>query len=312
MAWTASNNMLTRNGSVILEHSLTQNVVHQGTNIHGVIASHTISGLDPGGYGMVKGLDGYIYATTSAGLQRFDPTTWGSATTLAPYLGGQGYGITALADGRIAYSAGAGNNEIYVYNPVGGSNTHIYSAPNLVDDMEGSASGHIALAGQGGSNMFIINYSGGLVNNFNTAHYPDGLAFGDGVTTNALFANNNDGTITKYVFSLPGFGGTVTATDIATGSGAYGDLAAVGPDCAFYVTQYENGGLNGSTAGIGTHWDNAVTNSEPSIIRIAAIDRLSGEEICGFGYLPELVPEPGSFMLCAAGVFIPLMRRRSR
>ena len=41
MAWTSNDNLLTRNGSDILEYSLTQNAVHQGTSIHGYI-THTI------------------------------------------------------------------------------------------------------------------------------------------------------------------------------------------------------------------------------------------------------------------------------
>lgn len=45
MAWTSSNELLTRNGSDILEYSPTQNTTHQGTSLHGVVATHTISGL---------------------------------------------------------------------------------------------------------------------------------------------------------------------------------------------------------------------------------------------------------------------------
>jgi hypothetical protein len=38
-----------------------------------------------------------------------------------------------------------------------------------------------------------------VINSFGTGvHYPDGLAFGDGVTANWLYSNNNDGSITQY------------------------------------------------------------------------------------------------------------------
>src|SRR3989344_830094 len=61
MAWTTGNNLLTRAGSSIFEHSLTQNITYQGTPLHGTIATHSISGLNGSGYGMTNGNDGYIY-----------------------------------------------------------------------------------------------------------------------------------------------------------------------------------------------------------------------------------------------------------
>ncbi len=76
MAWTASNNLLTRNGSNILEYSPTQNATHQGTSIHGVIAIHAVAGLSSSGYGMTTGTDGFIYTVTGGGLQRFNPSNW--------------------------------------------------------------------------------------------------------------------------------------------------------------------------------------------------------------------------------------------
>lgn len=310
MAWTASNNMLTRNGSQILEYSPTQNAVHQGTNIHSVIVTHNVAGLNNTGYGMTNGLDGYIYTTTGSGLQRFDPANWAApAQSLPGTAGGAGYGITTLPDGRIAYSDGLGASTVYIYNPSNGSNTLIYTASYLIDDMEAGPTGAIALAGQSNSSIEIISSSGALINSFGVPHYPDGLAFGDGAASNALFSNNNDGTVTRYVLG-PGYTGVPVITDIATGSGAYGDLAAVGPDCAFYITQFDNNGFHGSTAGVGTHWDNAVTNNEPSIIRIAAIGG-DGTEECGFYSLIHTVPEPGSAMVLALGT-IAIMRRRSR
>ncbi|MFH1418369.1 MAG: PEP-CTERM sorting domain-containing protein [Planctomycetota bacterium] len=305
MAWTSGGNLLTRNGFDILEYSLTQDASHQGTPIHSSIATHTVSGLSSTGYGMVSGLDGYIYTTTGAGLQRFNPNNWAApAQSLAGTVGGAGYGITVLPDGRIAYSDGSGSSSVYIYNPSSGTNSWIYTAGFLIDDIEASATGEIALAGQSNSSIAIIDSSGTLVNSFLTAHYPDGLAFGDGAMSSALFANNNDGTITRYVLGA-GYSGIPAVTDIAVGSGAYGDLASVGPDCAFYVTQFDNGGYHGSTPGVGTHWDNGVTNNEPSIIRIAAIGT-DGNEICGFHYMPE----PSSLALLGLGGLAMLRRKR--
>jgi hypothetical protein len=318
MAWTNAGNLLTRNGSDIIEYSLTQNASHQGTNLHSSIATHTIAGLFNTGYGLAKGLDGYIYTPTGGGLQRFDPSNWASpAQNLSGTAGGQGYGITTLPDGRIAYSDGAGPSSIYLYDPVLTTNTWIYTAPYQVDDIEASATGAIAMAGRGSSgSIIIISNTGSFINSFATgSHFPDGLAFGDGVTANWLYSNNNDGSITQYQLG-PNYSGTPTMVDIATQSAlplgigrAYGDLAAVGPDCAFYVTQFDNGNMNGSNAGIGTHWDNLVTNNEASIVRIAAVDR-NGIEYCGFGTATENVPEPGSLSLLLAGLATMLLPMR--
>ncbi|MCC7145135.1 MAG: PEP-CTERM sorting domain-containing protein [Phycisphaeraceae bacterium] len=304
MAWTSTNQLLTKDGSNILEYSLTQNAVHQGTPIHNWV-THPIAGLSTTGYGMTNGQDGYIYTTTQVGLQRFNPSNWAApAQTLAGTVAGTGYGITTLPDGRIAYCAGPTPSDVYVYDPVGATNTWIYSAAGLIDDIEASPTGEIALAGQTLSNLIIISSTGSLVNMFSTPHYPDGLAFGDGAVSNSLFSNNNDGTITQYALGA-GYTGVPVITDIATGSGAYGDLAAVGPDCAFYVTQFDNYGYHGSTWGVGTHWDNGVTDNEPSIIRISA---KSGE--CLFAH-NEVVPEPTTAaMLLLTGAGVMFRRRR--
>ncbi len=316
MAWTSSGNLLSRNGSDILEYSLTQNAVHQGTPIHDVIVTHTITGLSATGVEMTTGLDGYIYTPTGAGLERFNPNNWAAPAQLLPgTVGGQGYGVTTLPDGRIAYADGSGASNVYVYDPILATNSLIYSASFLIDDIEASPTGEIALTGQSNSTMTIISSSGAVVNSFAVPHYPDGLAFGDGAASGSLFSNNNDGTITEYVLG-PGYSGTPVITDIATGSGAYGDLAGVGPDCAFYVSQFNNYGYHGSTPGVGTHWDNGVTNAEPSIIRIAAVAVGSDgtvSEVCGFHHLDGgTVPEPASLLLILAGV-VPLFHfARSR
>lgn len=314
MAWTGSGNLLTRNGSTIIEYSPTQNATYQGaptpaTPIHAAIANHVIPGLSSSGYGLAKGTDGYIYTPTAAGLERFSATFAGSAQLLPGTAGGQGYGVTTLPDGRIVYVAGASTNEVHVYNPSSGLDSLIYTAPSLIDDIEASATGAIALALQPISALTIISNTGSVINSMTgLAHHPDGLAFGDGVSANWLYSNNNDGSITQYQLGA-GYSGTPVITDIALqtlpSGKAYGDLAAVGPDCAFYVTQFENGGLNGSTPGTGTHWDNGVTTNEPSIIRIAAVGP-DGSEICGFG----VAPEPSSIVLLGMGALAMLRRKR--
>ncbi|MDZ4819889.1 MAG: hypothetical protein SGJ20_13045, partial [Planctomycetota bacterium] len=241
MAWTTSGNLLTRAGNQILEHSLTQNVTTNGTNVHGVTVSHTITGLSTSGYGMTTGFDGKIYTVTGNGLERFDPNNWAAPATLLPgTVGGPGWGVTTMSNGNIAYSDSA---NIFVYDPVLTTNTLIYTSGAQVDDIEASSSGYIALSGHSNNTITVITNAGSPTLTFSTAtgsgaHAPDGLAFGDGVNTSAIFSNNNDGTITKYKLT-PTFDTLLSSTDIATNfpqtypvGGAYGDLASVGPDCA--------------------------------------------------------------------------------
>ena len=321
MAWTNGGNLLTRRGSDIIEHNLTQNATHQGTSLHGVTATHTILGLPSSGVGMTNGLDGYIYTITSSGLYRFDPNNWSSPAQFltGTYIGAQGYGITTLPDGRIAYTDSSGSSSVWLYtpnaNPSLGTNTYLTTLPGvLIDGMIAGPTGAIALAGQSNSSIAIISSTGSLINSFPTTHFPDGLAFSGVTASNTLYSNNNDGTISKYVLG-PGYTGVPTITDIATGSGAYGDLAGVGPDCGFYVSQYENGSYHGATPGVGTNWDNFTTNAEASIIRIGHVGGHDGtpDEGCEF-YTPftTTVPEPGTFVFMVVGGLTALAYVRRR
>lgn len=316
MAWTVGGNLLTRAGSSIIEYNLTQNTTYQGTSLHGAIATHAISGLNYSGYGMTNGTDGYIYAITGSGLQRFNPGNWAAPAQNLTSVYSPGWGITTLSNGKIAYAGGGGSTDIYVYDPTNLTNSLIYSASTLIDDMAASSTGEIVLAGHGNSSLIVISNSGALINTISSlAHYPDGLTFGDGSPTNlSIFSNNNDGTISQFQF-----GGSYTNTPsinmIATGSGAYGDLAAVGPDCAFYVSQYENGGSNGSTAGVGTNW-NSGTNADASITRIAAGPRSDGTPAtCGFRtpiittVSTTVAPIPSTWFLMGTGMAALFARR---
>ncbi len=218
MAWTSGGNLLTRAGNQILEHSLTQNNTVNGTNVHGVTTAHTIAGLTPSGYGMTTGFDGKIYTVTGAGLERFDPNNWATPAALMPgTVGGPGWGVTTMSNGNIAYSD---SSNIFVYNPATATNSLIYTSGAQVDDIEASSNGYIALSGHSNGTITVITNTGTPVITFSTAtgsgnHFPDGLAFGDGVNNDAIFSNNNDGTVTKYKLT-PGFTSLLGGIDIAT------------------------------------------------------------------------------------------------
>lgn len=305
-AWTTSNHLLGRTGGTqdIVEYSPTQNAVYQGTNLHGIIATHTITGL-ASGVGLTKGTNGFLYAPTSSGLQRIDPNNWAAPAVTVAGAPSAGYGINTLPSGKIVYAAGFGSNDLRIYDPITNIDMSVYVAPTLIDDIETSAAGVIALAGQSTNSIILLNSSGSVLTSFATAGFPDGLAFGASVAPPTLYSNDNQGTITEYVFGL-GFTSPPTATNVIASGGSYGDIATVGPDCAFYVSQFYNGGYHGSAL-FGTNWDNSVTNNDPSIVRISA------RQGCAFS--PSVAaPEPGScaLMLLAAVPLLSLRRSRGK
>lgn len=317
-AWTNSGALLTRWGSNIVEYNTgTTPNLHQGTTAHGVNTVHPVAGLGGigSGVGLTNGLNGYVYANTTSGLQRIDTSAW-TATTVAA-VPSSGYGITTLPDGRIAYTdSNGGGSKVYVYNPSTNTNTHIYTSPAgvLIDGMAAGPTGDIVLAGQGDSSLRVISNTGTpLATIAGLGHFPDGLAFSSMVAGH-IYANNNDGSITRFDLG-PTYTSTPTILDIATslpGGKAYGDLAAVGPDCAFYVSCYENGGYHGCDPGVGTHWANGVTNAEASYTRINAVIRNpdgTTSPICDF-YSPYQTPSPGSLAVLLAGGGMALRRRR--
>jgi len=240
LAWSPNGNLLRRGFNFITEYNLTQDKVVHATPVFSVKTIHYVLGL-PGGYGMTNGTDGYIYANSSMGLYRVDPTTW-TAVQVAP--NGYHYGIGTLPDGRIV-NEGTGVSEILIYDPATQMQNHLYTPNSGVDDLTTTSSGYIALALRWAHGVEIIDANGTLINTvpvhgYSGASQPDGMAFGDG----SLYTANTDGSISRIDFSGPNFTGTSTEVIVAAG-GFYGDLSSVGPDGSFYIHQnglrYDNG-----------------------------------------------------------------------
>lgn len=284
LAYGSGGNLIIRGdyGTTLYEYSLTADTVINGTSVHSY-TSHAVAGLSYG-RGMTNGLDGYIYANTSAGVTRIDTTTW--TATVMPGTSAGSYGISTLPDGRIVHTTSGG--QTWLFNPVTGTDTLIHSGLGI-DGVAVSNTGEIFLANLWDYKITVLNSSGTVLNSFSVSHGPDGMAFGDG----SAFANNTDGTITRLDFAGAGYTGAVTQTIFASG-GAYGDLASVGPDGAFYLSQY------GPIGGI--HWDNGATTYDTVFVRIAAVGGGGFDPGPGVGGGTTSVPEPGTLLLLGSGM----------
>jgi hypothetical protein len=307
-AWTSTNQLLARKSNVptILEYSATANNVYQGTSVHdpsGTGTIHNISLLAPGN-NLTLATNGFLYLPTTVGLQRVDPNNWATPAATVTSAGGPGYGVNSLPNGNIVYAANGSSTDIHIYNPGTNVDSLVYTSAGLIDDIETSLTGLIALAGQGNNEIILLNSSGSFVQQFSTTQYPDGLAFATTASPPALYSNDNKGTITRYDFGL-GYTAAPTNVQVIASGGSYGDIAPPGPDCAFYVTQFFNNGFHGS-APFGTNWDNGTTNNDPSIIRIGSKTGCLFDPPVG-----PTVPEPTAAMLLLLGsVTIGLQRPR--
>ena len=319
-AWTLGGNLLTRGNGYINEFSLNPTGLHQGTAVHPVVTTHFVPGLDSGA-GITNGTDGYLYTVGGNGIMQVNPNNWAAPAVYMPNtVSTPGYGINTLPNGKIVYTDSGSNSNVYLYDVGGGTNTLIHTASTLIDDIETGPAGQIALAGQGDKSITVLSSTGSVISQtVNLPHYPDGLAFGAGSFSNSIYANNNDGSITRYDYAGPNFTGAVTPVDIAltqNGHHGYGDLATVGPDCAFYIGTFANQPIHGADANIATNWDNGVTNNENSIVRIGfndlpGPDGLPSGECAFYSLIGTLVPEPASLSLLMFGA-IPLLRRHRK
>jgi hypothetical protein len=300
-AWMSTGELLARKGNIpeILEYSITQNSVYQGTNTHGA-TTHTIANL-ANGNNLARAINGFLYLPTTVGLQRVDSSNWAAPAVTVTTSTGPGYGVNTLPNGNVVYAAGPNSTDIRIYNPSTNSDTLVYTNPGLVDDIETSLTGLIALAGQTLNNIVLLNSTGTVIQTIPTTNYPDGLAFATTASPPALYSNDNQGTITRYDFGA-GYASAPTNVQVIASGGSYGDIACTGA-CKFYVTQFFNGGFHGS-ANFGTHWDNGVTNNDPSIIEIGSKQGCLFDPPVGFN-----VPEPTGVLLMLVGLAAMAVRR---
>jgi hypothetical protein len=303
-AWMSTGELLARKGNApaILEYSATQNASYLGTSTHGVNVSHAITGL-ANGNNLARAINGFLYLPTTAGLQRVDSSNWAAPAVTVTTVTGPGYGVNSLPNGNVVYAAGTNSTDIHIYNPTTNVDSLVYTNPGLVDDIETSLTGLIALAGQTLNNIVLLNSSGTVIQTIPTTTFPDGLAFATTASPPALYSNDNQGTITRYDFA-GGYAAAPTNTTVIASGGSYGDIACTGA-CKFYVTQFFNSGYHGS-ANFGTHWDNGVTNNDPSIIEIGSKQGCLFDPPVGFN-----VPEPSAVLLMFVGV-APMVLRRQR
>src|SRR5215213_2952157 len=231
-AWMSSVELLALKGNVpqILEYSITQNSVYQGTNTHGA-TTHTIANL-ANGNNLARAINGFLYLPTTSGLQRVDSANWAAPAVTVPPFTGPGYGVNSLPNGNVVYAAGPNSTDIHVYNPTTNTDSLVYTNPGLIDDIETSLTGLIALAGQTLNNIVLLNSSGTVIQTIPTTNFPDGLAFATTASPPALYSNDNQGTITRYDFGA-GYASPPTATTVIASGGSYGDIACAG-NCSFF------------------------------------------------------------------------------
>lgn len=256
-----------------------------GAQVHNVSATHNLGTYS--GWGMAS-TGNNLYMATNGNLAKVDLTTF-TVSNLFDNAGNSGafYGLKLMANGNLVYNSG---NTVRIYDFATQTSTQIYNDGNFLDDIATSSDGHIFVAALSNCSVRVLSSTGSLINSISSGHCPDGIAYGAG----AIFANNTDGTVTRYDFSGPNFTGSYTTSIIATSFG-YHDFGAVGPDGKFYLdvdcVRHPGGFVCGQ--------------------RQVVTLEMNG----GGGFDPGVSPEPASIALMATGLIgigAVVRRRRHR
>ena len=233
--------------------------------------------------GVTLGLDGYIYTNDNGGgvVQKWDPNNRVSvggamvsshvaSLSSAAY---NGWGITTDSSGAIFHTT-----------KTGATTAIVGSTGTFIDQVAIDPTGpFIAGADLSYGNVKLWDATtGALINTaaVGSGHRPDGIAFD---SLGNIYTNNTDGTVTRIEFGSGYSAGPTGHTLIASG-GFYGDLAGVGVDGSFYLSQY------------GTRFDNGAINGNTSIVKLSFNSSSGGTFVDGGR---SSVPEPGIFGLMA-------------
>ncbi len=262
-------------------HSAVADTTVNGAN---TIRSSTVLGMSGDiayGYGIALGDDGYVYAQSFNGLKKIDPVSGASVAT----AGAAGtYGIKKQPSGMMVYNSSDG--WVHQYDPVTNTDAAIYNSGSFNDDISVAPDGYIFVAVLGACRTDILKPDGTFVRSSSTGICADGMAYGQG----KIYKNNTDGSLTRLSYAGANYTGAETEELVADWSG-YGDLAAVGPDNAFYINGY---GFNYPNGAYADAW---------TVVRISLVD--------GGGFGNE-VPEPETLALALTALAGLAWTRRRR